>query len=179
MQGSQSAFLRTLPRTPRSQSAVRTRSPHSCKPCLGHPVRSPQSALAVRIPTLPLRRPRPQSAVRTRGPHSDRNQRWHMSPPRRPQTCAISDFGRNADCECGLRTANGVYEAEFAGMRIAGCGLRIIWLYSSHCRTHWVRAVNEYKPSIQNADSQSASHGCKVSSLAECDSASSERHHGK
>ena len=126
MQGSQSAFLRTLPRTPRSQSAVRTRSPHSCKPCLGHPVRSPQSALAVRIPTLPLRRPRPQSAVRTRGPHSDRNQRWHMSPPRRPQTCAISDFGRNADCECGLRTANGVYEPEFAGMRIASadCGLR-------------------------------------------------------
>ena len=33
---------------------------------------------------------------------------------------------RNADCECGLRTANRVYEPEFAGMRIASadCGLR-------------------------------------------------------
>ena len=51
-------------------SVCRARSPHSCELCLGHPVRSPQSALAVRIPTLPLRRPRPQSAVRG-GP-------WHL-----------------------------------------------------------------------------------------------------
>ena len=46
---SQSAFLRTLPRTPRSQSAVRTRSPHSDPPSSEAPsaVRSPHSRSAL------------------------------------------------------------------------------------------------------------------------------------
>ena len=52
-------------------SVCRARSPHSCELCLGHPVRSPQSALAVRIPANPasdtpfaVRSPHSQSAFR-------------------------------------------------------------------------------------------------------------------
>ena len=46
------------------------------------------------------------------------------APPPPPRTSQSSQ--ENADCECGLRTANGVFEAGFAAVRIAGCGLRII-----------------------------------------------------
>ena len=59
------------PRMRHLGSVCRARSPHSCELCLGHPVRSPQSALAVRIPANPasdtpfaVRSPHSQSAFR-------------------------------------------------------------------------------------------------------------------
>ena len=87
---SQSAVLRTLPRTPRSQSAVRTRN----------------TAVSAFLQTLP-RTPRSQSAVRTRNPHSPANsasyRSTHQSCDLREKTARAGKQASTAEVEYGPR----------------------------------------------------------------------------
>ena len=115
------------PRMRHLGSVCRARSPHSCELCLGHPVRSPQSALAVRIPANPasdtpfaVRSPHSQSAFRpslfggpVRSPQSALAVRTRteirdgicplLGGPRHVPSL-ISVGMRTASADCGLRT---------------------------------------------------------------------------
>ena len=73
-------------------SVCRSRCPHSCELCLGHPVRSPQSALAVRIPANPAS----DTPFAVRSPHSQSAFRPSLfgGPVRSPQSAAVRGIFR-------------------------------------------------------------------------------------
>ena len=86
-------------------SVCRARSPHSCELCLasvlGHPVRSPQSALAVRIPANPAS----DTPFAVRSPHSQSAFRPSLfgGPVRSPQSAlAVRTWTEIRDGTCPL-----------------------------------------------------------------------------